>query len=738
MAVQPTTAPIADEVAKGRFGTFAGVFTPNVLTILGLILFLRTGWVVGQAGLIGAVSIVLISNAITLLTGLSLSAIATSMNVRTGGNYYLISRSLGLEIGGAIGIPLYLSQAISVAFYLIGFTEALQSLPYFQPVDARLITTVLVLIFGIIAYVGADFALRIQYVVLAALVAALISFFLGGWDSIITPTLTANFTENQSFWTVFAVFFPAVTGITVGASMSGDLKNPSKSIPQGTLASILVTSVIYLAAVIWLSLHGTPKELISNNLIMQDIARWPALVLIGVWAATLSSALGSVIAAPRVLQALAFDGIVPRKLGATLGSATEPRMAVLITIAIAISVVWLGDLNFVAPVITMFFLNTYGMTNLVAGIEKWVGNPSYRPRFNIHWGVSILGAIGCYGVMFLINPMATVIAIVISYGIWFFLERRSLSRTWGDVRNGIWFTLARYSLLNLEQRGFHAKNWRPNILVFTGQPHNREQLVEVAHWLSSGQGIVTFTQLLIGDVSQLAGQGLRETARKRIHSYIQDRRMMAFAQADVVPEFFSGALTIAQAHGVGGLEANTVLMGWSRESDGRSKQISLAQDLMALRKSALFLRYDSERGYGQRKIVDVWWAGRGGNADLMLLLAYIIVRRRDSWPGAKIRLIRVIDNEDGRDQTMTHMKQTLAAVRVVAEPVIIVRDPESQTIGDVMEAWSMETDLTLLGLKMPSHVGVEQYCSGIELLMSRIGSVLLVHSAQDEDILDIE
>jgi amino acid permease len=182
MAVQSTTAPNSDDGSKGRFGTFAGVFTPNVLTILGLILFLRTGWVVGQAGLIGAISIVLLSNAITLLTGLSLSAIATSMNVRTGGNYYLISRSLGLEIGGAIGIPLFLSQAISVAFYLIGFTEALQSLAYFQPFDARLITTVLVLIFGIIAYVGADFALRIQYVVLAALAAALISFFLGGWD----------------------------------------------------------------------------------------------------------------------------------------------------------------------------------------------------------------------------------------------------------------------------------------------------------------------------------------------------------------------------------------------------------------------------------------------------------------------------------------------------------------------------------------------------------------------------
>ncbi|MCB0072194.1 MAG: hypothetical protein KDE20_12080, partial [Caldilineaceae bacterium] len=210
MTVQPAASPVGVPEQKGRFGTFAGVFTPNVLTILGLILFLRTGWVVGQAGLVGALVIVALANAITLLTGLSLSAIATSMRVRTGGNYYLISRSLGLEIGGAIGIPLYLSQAISVAFYVIGFTEALLSIPFFQAMDARLISTAVVVLFGVIAYIGADFALRIQYVVLAALVGALISFFAGGWGDTLAPTLTPAFTPGVTFWAVFAVFFPAV------------------------------------------------------------------------------------------------------------------------------------------------------------------------------------------------------------------------------------------------------------------------------------------------------------------------------------------------------------------------------------------------------------------------------------------------------------------------------------------------------------------------------------------------
>ncbi|MCA9981024.1 MAG: amino acid permease, partial [Anaerolineales bacterium] len=522
----------------GRFGTFAGVFTPNVLTILGIILFLRLGWVVGQAGMWQALLIVFLANMISLLTGLSLSAVATSMNVKAGGNYYLISRSLGLEIGGAIGIPLYLSQAISVAFYIIGFTEALQAVPFFTQIDPRLVSTAVVLLFIVIAYVGADFALKIQFVILAILVSAIASFFLGGWGEFAGPHLAPAYTEGVTFWVAFAVFFPAVTGIEVGTSMSGDLKDPSRSIPRGTIASILVTAVIYMLVVVWFAVHtADPMELIEDTLAMQRIALWPVLILAGVWAATLSSALGSILAAPRTLQAIALDRVLPHWMAGQMGSATEPRVAILLTGAIALAVIWLGDLNAVAPIISMFFLNTYGMVNLTAGIEKFVSNPSYRPRFRVPWYISLLGALGCYSVMFLINPLATVVAIVISYGVYFFLERRTMERTWGDVRSGLWFTIARYALLQLEQQRWSPKNWRPNIMVFTGQPHNRQQLVEVANWLSLGKGIVTFFQFIVGDVEFLAGHGMRQMAYKHIRSYIQENNMMAFAEVEIVPDF---------------------------------------------------------------------------------------------------------------------------------------------------------------------------------------------------------
>lgn len=727
-----TTKALPGASVRGRFGTFSGVFTPNILTILGIILFLRTGWVVGQAGLWRALIIVGLANCISFLTGLSLSAVATSMEVRAGGNYYLISRSLGLEIGGAIGIPLYLSQAISVAFYIIGFTEALVSgVEFFASMDPRIVATVVTFIFGVIAYVGADFALKIQYIILAILMAALVSFFSGGWNSF-QPALTETaYTPGITFWMVFAVFFPAVTGIEVGTSLSGDLKEPGKSIPRGTLGSIIFTSIIYMAAVVWFATHATRDGLLNDNLVMRTVALWPGIILAGVSASTLSSALGSVLAAPRTLQAIAHDRVVPRWMSGQMGSPTEPRMAVLITSAIAVGIIWMGDLNFVAPIISMFFLNTYGMVNLVAGIEKLVGNPSFRPRFNIPWIFSLLGALGCYGSMFLINSGATVFAIIVSYGIYFMLKRRQLGRTWGDVRSGIWFAVARYALLNLEAGRWHVKNWRPNIMVFTGQPHNREQLVEVADWLSRGQGVVTFFQLLVGNVDHLGGRGMREMARKHIHSYIQHRGMTAFAEAEIVPDFKQGAITVVQAHGVGGLEPNTVLMGWSGTEGGRTMQIDMMRQLVTLRKSVLFLHHNPEKGFGRRHIIHIWWGGRGGNADLMLLMAHLITRHR-AWDGAKIRLLRVIDGKEGEAQTQAHMARLLQEVRVEAEPVIIVRE-KAKPLTDIIADWSDEADLTLLGMQLPDPDQIEVYSQRAHQLIQAVGTVLLIRNASGEE-----
>lgn len=724
--------------AAARFGTFAGVFTPNVLTILGIILFLRLGRVTGEAGLWGALTIVFLANAISLLTGLSLSSIATNMRVGAGGNYYIISRSLGLEIGGAIGIPLYLSQAISVAFYIIGFTEAFMTLEIFAQLDATIISLIVAFVFITISYIGADFALKIQFFILAILIGALISFFIGGFSTAHPPITTPDYAANSGFWIMFALFFPAVTGIEVGTSMSGDLKDPSKSIPLGTILSIVVTATVYMAATFWLATSATREQLLTDNLVMQQIAIVPELIIAGVWASTLSSALGSVLAAPRTLQAVANDRVLPHWMASQLGSKTEPRMAVLITGVIAIAVILMGNLDFVAPVISMFFLNTYGMVNVAATVEKVVGNPSYRPRFRVPWFLSLLGIFGCYGAMFLINPLATFVAIIISYGVYFYLQRKQIQRTWGDVRSGIWIALARYALFNLEQERWHVKNWRPNIIVFTGQPHHREQLVEVSNWLSHGQGIVTFFQLIVGDIGTHAEGALRDTARKHIRTYIEQHSMNAFAEAEIVHDFKEGALIIAQAHGLGGIEANTILMGWSNTESGRASQLDLMRHLVALHKSVLFLNYNFERKFGNFERINVWWQGRGGNADLMLLLVYIITQHRN-WKDVKVSLIRIVPNHEAVDSTRDHMKDLLRTVRVNAEPVILIRSQKDKPLAETIREYSLNADLTLLGMHLPDEKDIATYSERLNALVSSVGSVLLVRNAQlEEDLLEAE
>jgi len=721
---------------QGRFGSFSGVFTPNALTILGLILFLRTGWTVGQSGLAGALLIIGLANLISLLTGLSISTVATNMRVKTGGAYYMISRSLGLEIGGAIGIPLYLSQAISVAFYIIGFSEALMlTFPFFAP---RTVSVALVLFFGFLAFVGAHFVIRIQFGILALLALALVSFFSGAEEGWLKPTMVSTPADAQSFWDVFAVFFPAVTGIMVGVSMSGDLKDPGRDIPRGTLLSIGVTALIYAAVALWLSLHVDPQTLRDEPLAMQEIARWPQLILLGVWASTLSSALGTALAAPRTLQALAFDRIVPRFVSLRLGSATEPRMAVLITTAIALAVLFLGQLNFVATLITMFFLNTYGMINITAGLERLIGNPSFRTRFRVPWILSLLGGLGCYGAMFLIHAPATAVAVVFSYGIYFLLKQASLRQRWGDLRTGFWFAAVRFGLLRLQTLPLEPKNWRPNIVAFTGTPgtsRGREPLTEMAVWLSRGGGIVTLSQLLVGNPKNLVGKGYRQTSRQQIQDYLKEQGAAAFGECIIVPEFFQGVLDIAQAHGIVSTETNTVLLGWGRKPEVQQRQLELLNDLIELKKSVLFLHYSAKLGYGSRRRIDIWWRGRDRNAQLMLLLAHII-RQSNEWENAEIRAVRLLDTEEGRRQAEDHLSGFLAGVRVAAVPKVLVKERPDESFADALLRCCRNTDLILLGLPQPQRDQSRTQAHRLRNLLQPLPSTLLVRSAEVEDILE--
>ncbi|MGA1843980.1 MAG: Na-K-Cl cotransporter [bacterium] len=715
-----------EEPRRGHgFGTFAGVFTPAVLTILGVILFLRAGWVVGNAGLAGALAIIVISNLITLSTGLSLSTIATSMDIGGGGNYYLISRTLGLAAGGSIGIPLYLSQAISIAFYIIGFTEGLMWVfPNLSPVWVASATCI---ILSFISFIGADWAIRVQYVIMACLGFALVSFFWGGARGGLPLTWRTS-GGTAGFWLVFAIYFPAVTGIEVGVGMSGDLENPSRSIPRGTLAAIGVTFLIYVLQAFWFVRNVSPGVLRSNTSIMMEIARWRFPILLGLWAATLSSALGNILAAPRTMQALAKDRILHRFMGKGSGPANEPRIALLVTFGIAEAVILLGKLDIVAPVVTMFFLNTYGVVNLIAALENIVGNPSFRPRLKVHWIISLLGALGCYCVMFLINAQATVIAIAVTAIIYFALKRRVLTTAWGDVRSGIWFSLIRFALLKLKGYEWHPRNWKPNLLVFSGNPNTRDHLVFLARSLEKGGGFLSLVQMILGPCEDQCR--FRKMAINQLADFIDKENIQAFPVAYVADNLREGVLAVTQCHGIGKVYPNIVMMGWSAEPARTGEFGQLIRDLHLLGKSVILLKVDMKRGFGNRQLIDVWWGGQQQNRNLMILLAHLLSLNRE-WRDCEIRLNMGIRDITGREKAFENITRFLEEMRIKAAANIIPYDPDKVSIWEIITSHSADADLVILGMGMPEEGEEEGFINRMDSLLQRLPTTLLVKSLEE-------
>ena len=709
-ATEPATArpPAAQEVTPGRgagLGTFGGVFTPSILTILGVIMYLRFGWVVGNVGLPATLLIVTISTSITFLTALSISAIATDQRVRVGGAYYMVSRSLGIETGGAVGIPLFFAQALSVALYTVGFAESVsRAFPVLPEKPVGLVTTVLV---ALLAVRSAKVAIRAQYFIMAAIAISLISFAFGHAvgppDAVAVPIRAV---PREDFWVVFAVFFPAVTGIMAGVNMSGDLQHPGRSTPRGTLAAVGVGYLIYMTLPVFLAIRADAASLIQDPLIMRRMALWGDAILLGVWGATLSSAVGSILGAPRVLQALARDGVLPeplRWLGRGSGPEDAPRAGTVVTLGIALVAVAFGNLNIIAPVLTMFFLTTYGVLNISAGLERALGSPSFRPRFKVPWYLSAIGAVGCLAVMFLINAVATVAAMIIVAGIYLWLERREVQAAWGDVRRGLWMALTRAGLFRL--RGADdAKNWRPHLLVLSGAPTRRWYLVAFADWLSHRRALVTVASVLTDESVTLDRQ---RTMEATIGDYLARRGVQALIRLVRAPDPFEGAQRLVEAYGLGEMVPNTILLGDSEVDEHREAYCRMLARFHEGQRNVVILHYDPERGFGERRIIDVWWGGLKRNGGLMLTLAYLL-QTSIPWRGARIRVKMVRPTEEAARSARPNLESVASGLRTGAE-VEVLANEEGRKFVDILRESSADADLIFLGMREPGEGYVAYY-----------------------------
>lgn len=741
----------ATESTSNKFGTFGGVFTPSILTIFGVIMFMRTNFVVGQAGIFYAILILIAAKLITFLTSLSVSAIATNMQVRGGGAYFMISRVLGPEFGGAIGLALFFAQALSVPFYLLGFSEAVvRAIPGYESWFSAIAMISAALLF-VVAYVGAGWAIKAQYFIMAILAASIATFMIGAWQMFSWETLNANWasgftaidggTGKYDFWLIFAIFFPAVTGILAGINMSGDLKDPAESIPSGTFYAVGVGFLVYLMQVVICggafsreSMIANPYETLVNNAFMGA----GFLVAAGVYAATLSSALGSYLGAPRILQAVARDGIVEqlRFFSAGTPKTDEPRRAIVLTGVITFLVIlWAGkesggsSLNMVASIITMFFLFTYGMVNVAAFTEAYSSNPSFRPTFRyFHWFFALLGAIGCVGAAFLIDARAAFVAVLLLYGLFRYVRNKELKMNFGDARRGFLFKTVRDNLIKLSETEEDSRNWRPTILVFSGNPTHREVLATYAVWFESGRGFVYMASILQGSLVELASK--KKIATRQLQQFCEERDMQVFPQVVVAESIAAGVNVFLQGTAIGPLRPNLVMFGWP---DSLEKTIPLVENLRQADAAGIgqLLIYDKglpEKKKGRR--IDIWWRGRK-NGSLVILLAHLLVNNWE-WSSSTIRVLRVIENEAGVEPAMDALQLLLDEARVEGTAKALVSDrPFVKTI----EENSSDADLVFLGFEIPEPGSEENWFKIYEKTLEVLPTTVVVNSSSEDDLL---
>jgi len=666
-------------------------------------MFLRLPWTVGQAGILLTVVIIIMSNVVTTITALSMSAICTNGEVRAGGAYYLISRSLGHRIGGPIGILFSTGQAVAVALYVIGFCETVvllapSTLTGDELNDIRVFGLMIVSILLVMAYIGTGWVIKLQIFLLGLLVCSIISVILGAF---VTPTdesagfvginsgaasenVGPEYREGYDFFAVFAVFFPAVTGIMAGANISGDLQNPSENIPAGTLWAILISTIVYIfmaiiiGAVVEREDEGSENGLYGDPLIMVTVAVpyiGGPLVLAGIFAATFSSGLASLVGAPRILMSVAQDDLIPaiKPFAVVRESDKSPIRGYFLTYFVSGCCILIGSLNAIAPLISMFFMITYGLINLSTFALELSKSPSWRPKFTYYnkW-VSLFGFFMCLVIMFLTSYLIALAAIILTAALYFYIDYRDPPVNWGSARQARQFYSVEKSMMNMRNYVKHVKTFRPHSLVMTGEPQDRLHLARFIASMRKGYGITVYGNVVTG--------GYEETVkdfrhRKLDHGYFVDEsvsnlKVRGFLSSVIAPNLRDGQQSLLCCSGLGVMRPNTLMLGFKKDwqevleqmktkeeksadtserknaSNEVSDYISMIRDGFKMGMGVMVSRnlekidWDIAPDAQSKKTIDVYWLVDDGG--LTLLIPYILTLH-SYWKHHTLRLMLIGD-----------------------------------------------------------------------------------------------
>lgn len=726
-----------------KFGT-APVFFTAISTILGAILFLRFGFATGTVGFWGVILIIILGHLVTIPTALAISELATNKRVEGGGEYFIISRSFGLNIGATIGIALYLSQAISVAFYVIAFTEAFE--PLFNWVSTnynidlpRQVISIpaMTLLAVLILKKGANLGVKALYFVVAIMFIAIGLFLFGTTEY--GETNSVNIFSDQlrntnSFFIVFAIIFPAFTGMTAGVGLSGNLKDPSKSIPIGTLSATIVGLIIYCLVVFKLTAFASIDDLLSKQLVMGDIAiaGW-IIVPIGLAASTISSAIGSFMVAPRTLQALALDRAFPTSktnkwIGKSRQKDGEPSNASIITVVIAFAFVAMGNVNSVATVISMFFMVTYGSLCLISFLNHFGSSPSYRPSFKSRWYLSLTGFIISLWVMFKIDSLYAILAFIFMALIYNYLKSYHKERKGFEslFLNAI-FQFSRNIHVFVQKRVTKQprKEWRPSVVCVSDKPSDQGKSLDFLNWISYKYGFATYLHFINGYYSKATTQ----QAAQELNSIIKDYNEISnhvYIDTIISPSYTSAISQALQIPSITGLPNNMIIFEASLDLEEDTSRITENIPLANSGNYDIAVLYNKAIKINYSKDIHLWIKSNDTeNANLIILLSFIIYGH-PIWKNSEIRIFAIC-KENEYKETKLKMQELISNGRlpITESNIKIIEQPESISAKTLINEKSADSALTIIGFRLESvkHSGMEVF-SGYDNLKT----ILFVNS----------
>lgn len=733
------------------WGIFQGVVVPSLILTFPLLLFLRANLVLGEAGVLNMLGLVVLVHSLMLLSLLTFAAIATNVQVRGGGAYYVVSRVLGPEFGASTGLTLFCMHTTAAAMCLIGLADILvAAYPVLAVYRLYIVLLGVVLVsLGIsvrstwLPRANVLFLLLILGLLVLAFVAAVQHFTPEGlaknWGSQYTPISSGG---TSTFWGAFALFLPVAAGILVPINSGYALKKPERSIPVGLLLFFAASLAV---AATWAVLLGgayTRQDLVNEPFGVFFLVPVPGgkiLALVAMATAALGGTLGNLLGAGAVLQSVARDGLVPvvRVFGKTRTDAGTPRKTIWIASLGVIFVVALlyrtpTHLQFdtVTRVLSRLVLYTLGMVNTAAFFEAFLQTPNFRPRFGLfHWWTALVGAVGCLGIVLVLRPVEAVVVVILLTGLTWFTKKRELDEAFGDAERGFLYKAARNNLVKLSYKG-RPQSWRPTSLVFSGNPETRETLVSYAVWLSAGRGVVFLANILVGTLQQYAPH--RDAVAQRLREFCAWKRIQAFPIVVVAQDLLQGVSSILQTVSLGPIRPNVAVFGWTGDS-GRihvaAEQYRLAK---AMDMSVVVVHGDERPFFYDRKRIDIWWRNdRHGR--LMFLLAHLL-RQNWEWAHMNLRILRPVDSPGAAQGARVNLEKTIADAGIPAEIEVLVATEEP--FATVFHKYSADADCIFLDFDVPSPEEEISWYEMHERLLREMPPTVLVNSEAPDNVLE--